>query len=329
MSRQQLYKNSPPTIDQDERDVEDSLAPDWLEVLNRQESALFHDFYSPSMKEWADDFQEFRVCSQRAAQMMRQVRARPDRMGTVHPSGFSIPQILKKNQRRVTFKDAPSTTSSKGSTDEHTHRQKAADDSQPTHLTTARVEMPPLRSPTTSTSLAISQNVENQINQQAVASNLHRPASIAAPAAPLQTHPPVSPADAQSAAMAIAAPTAPTLPNPSSFVAPTAQLSANPLNKPTVSRANHRSARYDHKQGAGNEESHGVGQTGQAASKPAKTVSADQGRGSPHSDKGKRRIPDDDDELEHALAESMNKRARTSDTESGGKQENDGWKRSF
>ncbi|KAK3623123.1 hypothetical protein LTR56_021793 [Elasticomyces elasticus] len=461
MDRQQLHTTLSPATGQGEQDVENPLAPDWLAVLDRQEWTSFHDLESLNMKEWVDDFQEFRVCSQRAAQMVRQVRSRPDRMGAVHPSGFSISQIPKKNQKRVTFNNAPSTTRPKRSTDEHTHRQKAADDSQPTHLTTARVEMPPSRSSTTSTSLAISRDVENQINQQAVASNLHRPASIAAPAAPLQTHPPASPADAHSPAMAIAAPAAPLLPNPSSVVAPTAQLSANPSDKPTVSRANHRRARCDcncgcsqtyyarksgasircapcikgkktqcaelsqastqtassqvsnpqsqmpmqglanlphpsiplpvssagttavgtvsgpthsqpqpqhrtatelqqtshtsnqstvtdlptsqafgggrlhsaaaddHKQGAGKEESHGVGQTGQTASKPAKTVSADQGRGPPHSDEGKRRIPDDDDELEHALAESMNKRARTGDTESGGKQENDGWKRSF
>ncbi|KAK5740813.1 hypothetical protein LTR17_004403 [Elasticomyces elasticus] len=487
MDRQQLDTNLSPANGQDEQDVENPLAPDWLAVLDRQEWTSFHDLESLNMKEWVDDFQEFRVCSQRAAQMMRQVRSRPDRMGAVHPSGFSIPQIPQKNQKRVTFKDAPSTTSSTRSTDEHTHRQKAADDSQSTHLTTARVELPPSRSPITSTSLAISQNVENQINQQAVASNLHRPTSIAAPAAPLQTHPPISPADAHLHATSIAASAAPSLPVPST----TAQQSADPSDKPTVSRANHRRARCDcncgcsqtyyarksgasircapcikgkkpqcaepsqagtqtvssqhsnplskmlvhgpanlihqpnpqpmlavgstaaptaagtipglihfqprsqhptatdlqptnytsgqsaatglppsqasgdgrlhsaaaddRKQSTGKEESRGSEQaleTDRASTvmdravRPQNSqmaamvgwsavdlyhdfVSADRGQRPLYSGEGKRRVQDDDEELELALAESVNKRARTGDAEGRGKQGSDGWKRSF
>ncbi|KAK5742839.1 hypothetical protein LTR17_003087 [Elasticomyces elasticus] len=156
MDQQRLYMTLPPTTDQDEHDVEDSLAPDWLELLNRQESSSSYSLYSPSMKEWAVDLREFEACSKRAAQIMQQVRSRSDRIGAVQAATVRRPDESSKNQKHIV-------TGSRRTTNDNIHRQEVTNGLRQTQWTSASVEVSQSHRSNTATSVAIYQNIDPSI----------------------------------------------------------------------------------------------------------------------------------------------------------------------
>ncbi|KAK4929710.1 hypothetical protein LTR49_003668 [Elasticomyces elasticus] len=233
MDQERLYKTLPPTTDQDEHDVEEPLAPDWLEVLNRQESSSFYRLYSPSMKEWDVDLRGFDACSKRAAQIMQQVRSRPDRIGAVQAATVRIPHDSSKNQKRIDTQHAESTTGSGRATNENIHRQEMTNGLQQIHPASASAKVPQSRRSDSVTSIAINQIVRDRRNGQDATTDRLPPRSIPASVTPSLPHLPTNSADGQIRSTSTAVSAGPSIPTS------TAQLAADTSDKPRVSRANH------------------------------------------------------------------------------------------
>ncbi|KAK5728518.1 hypothetical protein LTR15_001654 [Elasticomyces elasticus] len=115
------------------------------------------------MKEWVVDLREFDACSKRAAQIMQQVRSRPDRIGAVQAATVRIPHDSSKNQKRNVTQHAEPATGSGRDTNKDIHRQEMTNGLQQMHPASASAKVHQSRRSDSVTSIAINRIIDPSI----------------------------------------------------------------------------------------------------------------------------------------------------------------------